>query len=288
MSGPLRKIISVVDKDFLPGASDKSILSIEFQPDGFSFSILDTLKAKYQLLEVFQSEDMDGFFGDPVELLKSVIHQSPYLQNAYKEVILNYYSRHLLLHPEEGFKREDQITLYSSFRKIPQKYKLRIDKLSNLGGYGLYIVHEELLKLLDVSFPGHTLMHTGSAFIENYLGSIMPGNFKPDIILHVRHTNFELLLMEDGGLSFYRLFPYQSFEDILFYLFLVLQNQNKKAQDMDIMVVGEIHPNSINFKQLVSYFNQAGLAERGHHYQYAPGFESIPGHFYYNVLNHLL
>ena len=285
MSAPLRKIISIIDKDFSPDTSDQSVLSIEIQPDEFSFAILDTVQLKYQLLEVFQSDDKDVSPGVTSELLQSLISDNKYLQNAYKKVVVACYARHLLLYPDDGFKIEGQEALYRSFCKLPPKHMVRVDQLNTMGGYGVYEIHEDLFKLLDVSFPNHKLVHTGSAFIENFLTSMNPGNDQSDLVIHVRRAYFEVLLKQDKGLALYKSFSYHSFEDLLYYLFYILQCLNKAAQEMNILLTGEIRSDSNEYRQLVSYFNHVSVSERNHTCQYASDFNSIPHHFYNNLLN---
>jgi hypothetical protein len=287
MSGPLRKITSIVDRDFSAGTSEQCVLSIEIQPDGFSFAILDTVQLKHQLLEVFQSDATDSPFGVTSESLQSLIRDNKYLQNTYKKVVVACYARHLLLYPDDGFIMEDKEALYRTFCKLPPSHKVRSDQLKNMGGYGVYAIHEDFMNLLDVSFPNHKLVHAGSAFIENLLTSMNQGNDQSDLVLHVRRTYFEILLKQDKGLAFYRSFTYHSFEDLLYYLFYVLQRLNKVAQEMNILLTGEIRSDSKEFRQLASYFNHVSLSERKNMCQYASDFNSIPRHFYNNLLNPL-
>ncbi len=285
MSGPLRKTISIVDKDFSPGSSDHEMLSIELLPDGFSFALFDKVLFRYHLLEAFQTDKKVEFAEEIIDLLSSAISENPFLREPYQQVNIVCYANPLMLFPEHLSQRQDQEDLYRLACKVPAGHHIKVDRLNNLGGYGAYVVADKLCSLLDQSFPSHQLKHAGSALIENMLATLVLENHKPDMILHIRRLYFEILLIKDKKLTFYRLFLYQSFEDLLYYLFYVLQQLRLDALTMNLMIAGEISLDSERYERLASYFKSVNFAERNDVSQYSPGFDTIPHHYYYNLLN---
>ncbi len=285
MYGPLRKTISIVDNDFSPGSPDKGMLSIELLPDGFSFALLDKVLYRYHILEAFQTDKKVESAEEIIELLRSEISINPFLKEPYQQVNIAYYSNPLMLFPEHVCHRQDHEDLFRFACKVPVGHHIKADRLNNLGGYGVYMVADKLRSSLDLSFPAYQMIHAGSALIENMLATLILENQTPDMILHIRRWYFELLMVKDKKLTFYRLFPYQSFEDLLYYLFYVLQQLRLDALTMNLMLAGEISLDAERYKRLASYFKYVYFTERNDAYQYSPGFDTIPHHYYYNLLN---
>jgi hypothetical protein len=285
MSGPLRKIISVVDKEFSPGTADQSILSIELQPDGFSFLITDNIHKRCLLLQVFKCDDENLYSETAIELLKSEFRENPFLHSSYQKIIIACHARHLLLFPVEISTQDDLTSLYRLACKLPENHLVKTDHLINLGGLGVYAVHKDLCDLLDDCFPDHHLVHSSSILIENLLVTNFTERNQPELILHVRQTYFEIILIQESKLIFFKQFSYSSIEDLFYYLFYVLQQFKLDALKMDVLLTGEINLDWKAHPQMVLYFNNVRYLGRNDKFQCSTEFDNIPHHYFNNLLN---
>lgn len=285
MSGPTRKTISIVGKDVSPGCSDHEILSVELLPGAFTIAILDSVQYRYQLLEVYQTENNILRYETVTDLLANLIDSNPYLQKVYSKVNISYYSPHLVLVPKNVSEQEDQESAYKFSCFLPAGHSIKVDRLNNLDAFGVYAIPDSLFDNLNQLFPSNKIYHSGSSFIESILATLNLEKWHPDIVLHIRQTYFEVMLIENNTIGYYKLFIYQGFDDLLYYLFYVLQQFKKDALNMQLLLAGEISLDSDSYERIASYFKVAQFVGRSDAYKYAAEFDSIPYHYFFNLLN---
>ncbi|MFW6351160.1 MAG: DUF3822 family protein, partial [Bacteroidota bacterium] len=105
------------------------------------------------------------------------------------------------------------------------------------------------------------------------------------LALHIQNDHFEILIFKEKNLVFYNSFRYQTWDDLFYYLFFVLEQMRLEAEDLHTLILGEVSINSTFYKQARLYFKSLHLASRTDLYKYALEFDSIPHHYYFNLLN---
>ncbi len=284
MPGPVSKTISIVDKDFTSGSQTKKILSIELGLDGFSFTVLDVLEFKYQLLESYQWSGGQSW-GKISGLLENIVKENPLLTNNFERVNIAYFSPQLTLVPFEVFQHLHKESYHDFVSDSPPGHHVNSDRLNNLKAYGVYSFPDVLQKKLDFLFPVHRIRHSGSVLIESLLAAIKMGEWEADIVLHIRPDFLEVLLIDGQKLLFYNTFRYHAIDDLMYYLFFVLEKFNMDASEQRAMLLGEVSLDSELYRMLSAYFRETGFLRRSDFYKYSREFESIPHHFFYNLLN---
>lgn len=285
MSGPLEKTVRIVDRDFSPGSEKKEILSIELLPGGFSFAILDAPQFKYQaLFSIFtgnaekDSWPVSGYLTRDQEM-------EELLGKEYLKTTIACFTPQLTLLPNEVFLSEDQEAMHRFSCSVPSGHVIRTDRMNNLQGYGVYSLPETLVGELEQLFPGHRLWHAGSVLVENTLATARIERWPGDIVLHIRREYFELLLLDIKGLVYYNTFRYNEFDDLMYFLFYVLEQFGRDPKSSWAILSGEIAMDSQAFTTLASYFGKVSFTARNDAYRYSPEFERYPDHYFYNLLN---
>ncbi len=284
MAGPVSKTISIVDKDFSSGSQTKKILSIELGLDGFSFTILDVLEFKYQVLESYQWTEGSSW-ENICGLLESIIKANPVLTENFERVNIAYFSPQLNLVPFEVFQHLHKDAYHDFVAATPPAHDVITDRLNNLKAYGVYSFPGVLQKKLNYYFPSHRIRHSGSVLIESLLAAAKLREWEADIVLQIRPDHVEIILMDKQQLIFYNAFRYQTLDDLMYYLFFVLEKFNLEASGMRAMLIGEVSLDSELYRMLSAYFRESGFMPRSDFYKYSREFESIPHHFFYNLLN---
>jgi hypothetical protein len=285
MSGPYKITTSVVDKDYSPGLEYNEILSIELLPDGFSYAIMDADRFRYVVLEHVEADRMTGLKALNYQFLQSLIDQLPWLKRSFQKTYIAYFSEQLVLLPGELSGFDDQKSLLQYACRVADDHTFKSDRLNNLDGFGVYSFPSWLLHLLEACFPFYRLRHSGSIFIESMLSLVKLENKCPDLILNVRRFSYDMMWLDNGKLAFYRSFPYQQFDDLLYLLFFTLKQFDLKAADMQVMLAGDISLDSSHFTRLSSYFGEVYFSGRNDMYRYGQAFDNLPHHFYYTLLN---
>jgi len=284
MSGPFRKTVSLISNTFSPGSERNEILSIELSFDGFSFAILDARDFKYLVLESYNFEEKlnTKTLADQVELL---VKEHPLLLGSFEKVNISWYHPHFTLVPVSLFLHAGKQEYHKFSGPVLPGHEYKTDKLNNLQAYGIYPIPDTLIKKLGFLFHGHKLRHSGTVLIESLLADLKLGVSITDCFIHIRHGHFELLLFEKFRLSYYHAFAISSIEDLMYYLFYVLEQFGLDASNMQAMLAGEISLDSKNYKQLATYFKKLSFMGRSDIYQYGPEFDEVPHHYFFNLLN---
>ncbi|MEE4178075.1 MAG: DUF3822 family protein [Bacteroides sp.] len=284
MSGPFRKTVSIVDKDFLPGSERNEILSIELSLDGFSFAILDPRHFKYLMLESYRF-DPGSSQDDFPEQLENFIRDYPLLLGSFERISIAWYQPQYTLIPADLFLYAGKDDYHQFTGDFPQGYELKADKLNNLGAYGIYPFPETIRKRLEFLYPAHRIRHTATVFVESLLSSFRLGEVRADLAIYVNQGHFELLLFEGDRLVFYNSFAYQAFDDLMYFLFYVLEQFELDASQVEAILAGDISLDSKEYAYLAQYFKKAGFVSRSDVYKYSPAFDAVPHHGFFNLLH---
>lgn len=285
MSGSFRKSISIVDEIFSPDSEDDLILSMEILPDGLSYAILDTDHYRYLVLEHYTlADNIPGLLMD-YDRLQSLFDQIALFKGSFQKAHVAYFSNHLVLLPDNISGFDDQRSLLQYSCQLPDNHAVKSDRLNNMNGFGVYSFPNWLLHLLESYFPFYRLRHTGSIFIESMLSMLHIENQNPDIVLHIRRSSFDIMWLHNKKLMFHHIYSFRQFDDLLYLLFFVMKQFGLKASEQHLMLAGDISLDSGRYKRLSSYFKRVSFAIRSDIYHYGNGFDNIPHHDFFTLLN---
>jgi hypothetical protein len=141
------------------------------------------------------------------------------------------------------------------------------------------------LRKINFLFPGNRIRHHSSCLIENVVYQIRYGRANVQLVLHIQKDHFEILYFEGESLSFYNSFVYQTWDDLFYYLFFVLEQLGLDAEKLHTMILGEVSIKSEFYKKLRLYVKSLSFGPRSELYKYSDGFDEIPHHYYFNLLN---
>lgn len=284
MAGSFRNTRSFVDKVYRSGPHPKKNLSIGLLSDGFVFSLLDAEEYKYIALEEYKQEDnseANMYLG----FLRTLFDENPLLTQPFDKVNILYYSPRLVLVPNELYNKEDEKALFGFCASSSNHDQIRSDRLNITKAHGIYSIPVELITLCQEMFPRCRLLHYGSALIESTLAAQKLEKWGADMVLHIQSGHFELLLLRNNKLTYYNTFTIQCLDDMLYYIFYVLEQYGLQAGQLKTVILGELAMDEKAFALLASFFRETAFPEKNDMYQYSPEFDRIPYHFYFNLLN---
>lgn len=284
MSGPFRKAISIVSDTFHSGSETKTILSIELSPDGFSYAIMAGHGDSCLMIESFQLNDALPPQQFAAEFVNQ-INQIPLLFGPFETVNIGWYHPHFVLVPEPLFQHTTKEQLYGVCSEIPAYHQLKAEKLINLGAYGIYPVPGLMLQKLGIIYPGHKFRHTASVLIESILAAAELGQHSAGVVLHIDTWHFEMILLKGVSMIFYNSFAYQTFDDLMYFLFYVLEQFSLDAGELNALVTGKISIDSEKFTLLGEYFKNVGFFEISQVCKSVPGSDQMPHHYFHNLIN---
>jgi hypothetical protein len=284
MPDPFSTTIHVVDKQYVPGSEAGEFLSIELSPDGFSFCALDSHHATYRMLMAGTWTASMPYGKQISEFTSLLVREFPFLTGKWEQIRIACFSPGLTLIPESLYKEEYMAEL-AGFCQARDDAPVFMDYLQTLKGYGLYVLPEQLDEKLQALFPGHKRMHSGSILIESILTKMTQGNLQVDVFLHFRATYLELLLFDKRQVIYYQTFSFQTTEDLMYYLFYVMQQFKLDQLTAKVVCAGNADADSLLFRYLSSFFRHISFAGVCEEYKYSEDFGDIPLHPFYNLLH---
>ncbi len=263
----------------------KKFLSIELSLGGFSYCILDTDRFRYVALESYDTAEQTRDYHVLSHALETFVKENKALTGSYQRISLAFNHPMVTLVPDELFSHS-QKKKYVDFNTYPQdEYELRVDKLNNLSAHALYPFPKVLNQKINFLFPGCRVRHTSTCLIENILYMVRYGRVSSQLVLHVQKDHFEILVFDGEMLSFYNSFGYQTWDDLFYYLFYVLEQLGLQAENLDVMLYGEVGIDTEFYRKVRLYFKTFSFGPRNDLYKYSVSFDDIPHHYFYNLLN---
>ncbi|MDR4989258.1 MAG: DUF3822 family protein [Bacteroidales bacterium] len=280
----LRNIVRLGDTSAYEPAPGK-IVSIGLMPDGFLFALLDQKKFCYIALEEYRLEQEEDGETALISLMDEWLQQHPLSAIPFEQVHVSYFSPRLVLIPGGLFVAGNEETYYTFCSEKPPDTQLVKDHLNVLSAFGLYAVPDSIIKFLNSNFRNYRLKHSGSNFIESVLAAQRIESWQADIIINIKNSFIELLLFTKQQLQYYKSFYRKNFDDVLYYLFLVMEQSGRDASKQQLLIVGELAMDTPEFEMLSKFFPNPGFVRRNDAFLYSGDFDTIPAHYYYNLLN---
>lgn len=285
MQNIVKELYCIIDAEN-PELNDqgKKILSIELSLDGFSYCVLDAEKFRYVALESFALEGIKHL-NDLCPVLDEMVREKLLLTGSYQRISFALNSADVTLVPSDLFSYTEKNTYLNLNTYTEKDAEIRVDKLNNLSAFAVYAFPKQLLHKINFLFPACRIRHISTCLIENILYMVRYGRVSPQLVLHVQKGNFQILHFEGENLSFYNSYYYQTFDDLFYYLFFVLEQLGLEAEKLDLMLFGEVGIESVFYKKVKLYFKSFSFGPRSDLYKYSESFDNIPHHYYYNLLS---
>jgi hypothetical protein len=281
---PAKELYSIHDAGKNLTYSGKDFLSIELSLDGFSYCVLDTDRFRYVLLESFSLGNISDYAQLAI-VLEDFVRNRKILTSTYQRISIVFVNPLVTLVPSELFAYSEKNEYLDFNVRRDDAYEVRVDKLYNLSAYAVYPFPRVLLQKINYLFPGCRIRHMSTSLIENLTYLVRYGKVNPKLVLHVQAKHFEIVIFDQEKLSFFNSFRYQTWDDLFYYLFFVLEQLGLQAEDLDTMLFGEVSRKSEFYKKIKLYVKSLSFGPRNDLYKYSDAFDEVPHHYFYNLLN---
>lgn len=283
MSGSFRNVISIRDKSAIEPLSNKE-LSIGITPGGFLFAVMDSESSQYVALEehLFANDEENG---EPLVSLDAFFSAHPILSQTFQKVHLSYFSPHYVIIPASVYD-PDSIESYLSFcAAAPENHQVVADQLDAIEAFGIYAIPDDLSAFAGKRFVDFRIRHQASVLMESFFANQREDEVKADVVLHLKPGHFEMLLIHQQKLLCYKSFFYQVFDDVLYYLFYLLELYGMDANQKNLMLIGELQSGTDEVAILESFFPKVTFPGRNRKFRFSEVFSDLPAHYYYNFFN---
>lgn len=168
------------------------------------------------------------------------------LRRNFEKVSAAFISPFFNLVPAEYASESPEMLLTFSESGFDDNILLTSD--SGLGSVFVFGTSRPLVEKLKSRFPGISLMHSGTVFLDN------AGKAEGEtVMLNLIKKNLEIAVFRDSKLIFYNLFDTPSGEDILFFTLFALEQTGVDNNAAKVRCYGELRPETRVFHILKKY-----------------------------------
>jgi hypothetical protein len=202
-------------------------LSLQAGPDGFAFSLLDTIRNKFVLVRSFEPDDNKYF---TAEKINEIIGRDDFLTKRYKKVNLVMPSPRFTIVPAPLFDpgKKDE---YFTFNHLMYDGSIIIsNKLIDPEAFLVFTVRKEIYDLMGSFQPGVLPFHQIKPLLNHisHNRKSVNGNY---IHLHVEREFFNLIIFDHNLMKFCNSFKYRNITDILYFTLNVFRNLGIKQEE---------------------------------------------------------
>lgn len=265
--------ISLIDETFNFHNSEHYKLTIQFIPDGFSFVILDTVRNKFVCLKHSDFKSKDE--------LKDLLIQDELLKLNYQSSKAYVFSEKTTLIPEPFFSNQKlgqfiDLTMGDVDQGIINQSKAAFDTClaysmpNEIHGF---IQDLNIQKTVPLSHSLLSAAFKNKLIKEKYTG----------VFLHLVKDFAQIVVVESGNLLFFNVFPYNTTEDLCYFVLYVFETFKLDKSAIDIIISGIVPKNDPKIKFLSGFFKKIDFALSEKQYIYSYRFNEVPQHFFSNL-----
>jgi len=238
----------VIDPNFNYEQTVKSILSIRYAADGFSFCVHD----EQDKLVVFAHQACSIDLADKSMLqVKNYIASDPWLQQTYQRVYLMACSQDKNLIPASFVHEEVLPYLYSFSQEIGQEDRMLHHALMPIDACLLEAFPAAFLQFLWEKYPGAHVTNGAYPFIYHAFSKML--SHTDQLFVDLQHQYLDVLLLRNARLQLFSTFNYQTASDIAYYILKCLKECAVEQEKVCVVVSGLVAKSSKLKELLASY-----------------------------------
>ena len=227
------KDFSFVDETLDLNRAQSYRLSIQFSVNGFSFSILDLVRGKYILLNhsSFQDDQSHEQKGDKI---REIIHSSPYLQAAYKDITALIINPKSVLIPDPYFNQQDIKTYFEFNHDLHELEELHFNHIEGIHAYSIYPLPYPVSNVLTAKYNKIRFYHQSVPIIDYSMFNTRSN--KTHVLLSIYDGFMDIAILNQNKLFLYNSFSWSTPEDILYFLLYAYKRLNLDVKENELYI----------------------------------------------------
>jgi hypothetical protein len=266
-------VFSKIDESFNPGDHSKYSCYVQVNDDSVTWCIFDNEQNRYVGIEIYRNK------------LQEIAEKFPLAHHPFRPVSVIVENNRSTLIPTMLFDQEEKDAYFDFIHEQKIGEYTRYDRMEQLEMVNVYAVPNELVETISGMFPGSGLFHHSTALIKSIWMNYKNRINGRKLFIHVRESAFDLLVFEGKQLEYYNAFHFKAPADIIYYVIFVMEQLDLNPEETGVILMGMIDRESPAYELLYRYIRNIEFAERNEILKYSYGFNEIPGHQHYLLLN---
>ncbi len=259
---------NIFDETFDIDRCESYTLSIQISPKGYSFTVKDTVKNSFIVLNASPFSNEVKPDDDWTEPVKNMFTKHELLSKRFKKVFLSFESQLFTLVPAELFTPEKAKQLFSIVWDLPEQFELHYKEINKM--VLLFAIPTTLIAQIKLKQPGLILVGHPTPLV-NFAVMSMATSAETVIAANISE-NFVVNLTAQGKvLKNLTPYPYHTIDDIIYHLVNCCKQQDLTAGDMNLVLTGVGNDQQDFILLLSKFFKKVTLDKglMGDHYSYS-------------------
>jgi hypothetical protein len=237
----------------------KNKLSIQFNLDGFSFSIYNTPSKKEVYFREYVFENSQNSPENLLLKIETIFKTDAYLQNDFIAVTVIHQNNLSTVVPNRFFDKK-KLAFYLNFNiKTLATDFITFDDLGTLNAKNVYVPYVNINNYLFQNFGEFEYKHHSTVLIEKLLKNNTTK--EKTMFVNVSKTSLDIVVLENEKLLLSNTFSYNSKEDFIYYVLFVAEQLNLDVQEFPLFLMGEINLKSKMYKITYKYIKNVSFLE---------------------------
>ncbi len=234
-------------------------LSIQFNLDGFSFSIYNIISKKEVYFREYEFENSQVTPENLLLKIKDIFNTDTQLQNDFSSVIVIHQNNLSVLVPNRYFNKKE-LASYLNFniKKLTIDY-IAFDHLEVLESKNIYIPYVNINNYLFQNFGEFEYKHHSTVLIEKLLNST--NNIEKTMFVNVSKTSLDIVVIENNQLILFNTFSYNTKEDFIYYILFVAEQLNLNVNEFSLHFTGKVNLEDAIYKITYKYIKNVYFLE---------------------------
>jgi hypothetical protein len=253
-------------------------LSVQMSMDGFSFSILDTIRNKYVLLRSSEPDENKYFTADNIT---EIMSKDDFLAKSYKKINMVFPTRKFTLVPAPLFdpgKKEE----YFSFNLVRDENDVILsNRINDPDAYIVFSVPKPLADISERFCPATLPFHHTKPLLQqiSHNCKTVDGFYNH---VHVEKEFFNLFIFDRNILKFSNTFNYRNISDILYFVLNVFRSMGIR-NDATIHFSGQTEKYDDISSNFALYIRNIRFTDPSGNFTFSYVFNDIELHRYINL-----
>jgi hypothetical protein len=276
--------IVFIDETFDINQTKNYHISIQAGLNGYSFSVLDTIRNKYILLKHFPFTK-----GLTMPLLEDKVAEinsnDEFLSREYRTVFFSFQSPRYTIIPGPLFKKDSLKTYFEFNHIIDDLDEIHYNGFKNIDAFNLFAIPSGLCRLMYKAFVNVRFFHQATSLVE--YGLMHHGGKNHDKIVMVNlHGNYiDIVVVQGDKLLFCNTFPWKTEQDLIYFILYVYEQLKLSGEHTPVVISGELQKKSTTYDLLKLYLKRINFERRDDHFIYSYTFNEIDVHWFTNLFN---
>ena len=234
-------------------------LSIQFNLDGFSFSIYNIISKKEVYFHEYVFENSQVTPENLLLKIKDIFNTDTQLQNDFSSVIVIHQNNLSVLVPNRYFNKKE-LASYLNFniKKLTIDY-IAFDSLEVLESKNVYIPYVNINNYLFQNFGEFEYKHHSTVLIEKLLNST--NNIEKTMFVNVSKNSLDIVVLENNQLILFNTFSYNTKEDFIYYILFVAEQLNLNVNEFSLHFTGKVNLEDAIYKITYKYIKNVYFLE---------------------------